>query len=960
MFTPRTEHILKTQQAQLKRRQTLEAKKRAADAEQERLQEIALGKEKLRREQFFDTVLGDMAVAKYSFAEFLDYVFNPATKLNTDWRWRGFFQHRAMVEQIFGYWTSAKYPATSRAIVHDWATGLVAHTASSEAQAITSSGTLSKAKKVVDEQFFLSYSLAGLTATLRGMAPIAFRILDAFSSTARQHQRNTAAGLRRKELLRGSAALSLLKGFSQFNNYAQSIHSAYLAATGAPRQHFAVLGALGASVGYTSVISKGEKKNNRKRKNKARAPGLLTSLSDVCSATSRAIAASRMYSVVYDNINMMVRVAEQVLGRKNAQENGTCATLIPLHDTKSDDLLTSHLDASIDNAPLLTLDHLLFTDDELEFHTQNMVHTILRIIVRHGGDGFKKWQKDLDAMQPRSTETIGVHKTPIHPLPSMEIDENSITGNIEVIDAINKALGLDADDPDFAKHIQIIAGDQLTIARQRSILGVRLGHESGSQAWRHIVLMPGLFHAKIADCHGLLETHFGKPNAGTRSPGSLGFHNTVLDRLPITLTSLPPFRTCRDLIMVSLYARVLHCLLLVSGKDSLEAYTSSVNSWSAIVADATAIYDRYADLDRVQELREQRIPLEHQRDVEAKAANKGKKPDAPLPHIKKGDMVFENTILFLRDALLTREFTDAIKAGDSGRVVNILRLWVFSYRGSGRSKYAHEMLHLLHNLICVWTDELRHVILQNWLLNPTGRPNSFVEIDLVQEHLNFWIKKIYKADGDGHSWDWLAMISPCVDVLRTLATRINTDLGARQGSKHTIPDLEEDITALMDSLDEHDVYTVQPGRVLDDDEQPVPDILSVGMAALTHGSSTTPLAEFNQQFEILRARRHLMPVSDLLPLLESPALDIVLPDVAAPGADAADDDDDIPGLSDIPDSDEEPDPDAEEELFAASPTLTRFNADDVALDMDVREWYLDEEEDGSEYSASGDESDGDE
>ncbi|KAJ7449327.1 hypothetical protein B0H11DRAFT_2332314 [Mycena galericulata] len=148
----------------------------------------------------------------------------------------------------------------------------------------------------------------------------------------------------------------------------------------------------------------------------------------------------------------------------------------------------------------------------------------------------------------------------------MEIDENSTKGNIEVVEAINKELGLDVNDPNYIKYVKILAGDQLTIARQRSILQVRLGHESGGQAWRNIVLMPSLFHAKIADCHGVLHTHFGKPSAGFRSPGNLGFHNTVLDRLLITLTSLPPFRTCRDLIMVSLYARILirkipHCLL---------------------------------------------------------------------------------------------------------------------------------------------------------------------------------------------------------------------------------------------------------------------------------------------------------------------------------------------------------------------------------------------------------------
>jgi hypothetical protein len=35
----------------------------------------------------------------------------------------------------------------------------------------------------------------------------------------------------------------------------------------------------------------------------------------------------------------------------------------------------------------------------------------------------------------------------------------------------------------------------------------------------------------------------------------------------------------------------------------------------------------------------------------------------------QGDMVLENAILFMRDALISREFTDAVKAGDSERVV---------------------------------------------------------------------------------------------------------------------------------------------------------------------------------------------------------------------------------------------------------------------------------------------------
>ncbi|KAF7343799.1 hypothetical protein MSAN_01960900 [Mycena sanguinolenta] len=985
IFSPGAERRTKRQQTLVANRLQKAAKVEAeAAAEIERMraaeqEKIAVRNEKCRK------ILAEMNSNEISLADLLDHVFNPENKLEADWRWQ--------VERIFGYWSTSKYNQTTRNFIQDWAISQVAKSVYSEARRVTQSGLLSKSKKIINERFFLNFSLGDLTRALREKAPSAFAIFDAFSTTARQKAQTTPEFLKKKELMEGCAALTLLRGASQNNSYAQAVMSTYLAATGGQRQHYSVLALYGFSMGYSSTIAKTfapkvnvsaedggvddgiddndatsdddeshpSRKKRRKKKKKGkkkriRGPGLLSSLRDACMATNQALAASRKMALVYDNLNLMNRIAEQVLGRKSAQENGTCATLIPLHKAKLEHLLTSELDKSILAARPLTIDDIALDASETQTFIENMVHTILRIIVKHGGDGFAKWQKELDESQPVSPDAIDVHKTPIHPLPTMEIDESTITGNVEVIEEITKVLGLHSDGPDYLKYIQIIAGDQLTIARQRSILNVRLGHESGPHSWRHIVLMPGLFHAKIADCHGLLETHFGKPTV--RSPGSLGFHNTVLDRLPITLTSLPPFRTCRDLIMVSLYARILHCLLLVSKTDSLTACAESIDSFATLVGYARQIYQTYADADRVQELRERRIPEERLRDAKAKAAKKaesepGETTKSSLPHVHKGDMVLENGILFLRDALLTREFSDAVKAGDSGRVLVILRMWAFCYRGNGRTKYAHEMLHLLHNLICVWTKDLRYIVLQNWLANPQGKPNSFVEIDLVQEHLNFWIKKIYKADGEGHSWDWLALISPCVDILRQLATKINTDLGARQGSKHASPELAEDIQALMDSLAEHEVYTEKEGRVLDDDEKPAPDVLSVGMAALTHGSSTTPLAEFNEQFEILRRRRQLTPASDLLAGISAPTSKPEVPvDVAVDSPMTGELQDTETGYNDDMDQDSEDDSEneredePEEDLFAESPTLTRFDEGDVEFDMDdIPEFSLDDEED---------------
>lgn len=169
----------------------------------------------------------------------------------------------------------------------------------------------------------------------------------------------------------------------------------------------------------------------------------------------------------------------------------------------------------------------------------------------------------------------------------MEIDENTITGNIQIVEEMNTELKLDPENPDYQKYIRIIAGDQLTIARQRAITGIRLGHEVG----------------------GTLLTHFGV--SSVRSPGSLAWHNTCLERIPIVLTSLPSFRVCRDLIMVSLYARILHCLLLVSEEESLE--------------------DKFANADRVQELREPRLAEEKKAQVQEQANAKRKRKDHRAP-----------------------------------------------------------------------------------------------------------------------------------------------------------------------------------------------------------------------------------------------------------------------------------------------------------------------------------------
>lgn len=511
--------------------------------------------------------------------------------------------------------------------------------------------------------------------------------------------------------------------------------SLYLYASGAQRQSITVLSTLGLCESYSNLMSKNLK---RKRKVKTRSQPLQTpslpsddnpfldplsenevqkrtgtvyQLCDSMRDRARKLAATGLYAEDYDNININFRNGEQIVGRHgqfhkiigdfiaqlvhfllDSQENGTCSTIVPLFDAKIEDLnLKAYQDSFLAAPPLKLQDIILLGPDQKQFKN-NLIHCILRIIVKHGGPGFQKFKARLEKDQPVTPDKIPVHQTELHPLPTWPIDESTIIGNAEVDEAVRKELHLD-DVPGASERVRFVGGDQLSIARLRALELIRSGQEEGYEGYFWGVWIPGLFHAKIADAHGTLLNHLGKPDSGAQNPGSLAFHNARLDRLPITATSLPTFRTCRDLIFVSLYARILHCLLLVSKQDTLDNYSACVNDWEILFAHATMIFEQFASASRVEKMRSERAK-------EQETAAEGVKPTT-------GDAVFENACLFLRDALISREFNDAIKCGDSGRVVLVLKTWALSFRGNGRTKYAYEMLHLIHNITSVWPPAIR-------------------------------------------------------------------------------------------------------------------------------------------------------------------------------------------------------------------------------------------------------------
>lgn len=174
----------------------------------------------------------------------------------------------------------------------------------------------------------------------------------------------------------------------------------------------------------------------------------------------------------------------------------------------------------------------------------------------------------------------------------------------------------------------------------------------------------------------------------------------------------------------------------------------------------------------------------------------------------------------------------------------------------------------------------------------------------------------------------------------------------------------------MESLEEHKVYQVQPGRMLDEDEA-VKDVIGIGLQHLTEGAKN-PIKEFNKVFHNLQKRRQMNPVTKLYEdyLTKSQAQTAAAP---TPSPDAPHTNESTSGAGEDPEHRpmsgveaeavggddfemggsegdiDEPQGELEailDELArddVQEPTLQRVSADDVALDMDEEEEEVEDE-----------------
>ena len=449
----------------------------------------------------------------------------------------------------------------------------------------------------------------------------------------------------------------------------------YLLACGTSRSLFDVLNHAGITLSYTQAVTK------------------LKKLREERLALTQKIARTRAFMIIWDNLNIAFRVSEQRHDSKDHFDNGTTATLVPLHGVDYRGLPLSLKPKRTNRVPVLEFSavDLFLTREEAARVQAGQLWHIQDVLYNAHSDLRKRLCANI--LPCPTVEQILVHMTEQYPLPAMHIDESSLEGTLNVLSTIFRT-SLNLTEEDVKNHGLIIcAGDLLSLSLLDKVcLSLETSviilyphfHTAQSSALRrddtefmdnishYTEGQDGLFHIKLSHTRMLVNEYWGKPNA--KSPWSLWKVNTLLGRKPMSAgwkaKSAPPFGPSYELMLTFvLPANVIDGFRIYCPKDDLKEWVDSVQSVDEVASVAQQILDELCSGRRVEKLRQQ-------------------------PLLKR-DIPLENICLFNRDCLYLRQLKYAIKHGDVGAILDIIKHVMLAFRGTGRTpKYADALFSL--------------------------------------------------------------------------------------------------------------------------------------------------------------------------------------------------------------------------------------------------------------------------
>ena len=104
------------------------------------------------------------------------------------------------------------------------------------------------------------------------------------------------------------------------------------------------------------------------------------------------------------------------------------------------------------------------------------------------------------------------------------------------------------------------------------------------------------------------------------------------------------------------------------------------------------------------------------------------------PNPRNEDGIFNYAHNILKTGLLLRDFQDAVREGDGGRIEYIWKFWILMFKVCGKTKYALAAIRLHAQLNALLTPREAHSLRWNRTINLKGGVGRNIAIDQAMEH----------------------------------------------------------------------------------------------------------------------------------------------------------------------------------------------------------------------------------
>ncbi|KAI0685910.1 hypothetical protein BC835DRAFT_1420806 [Cytidiella melzeri] len=511
----------------------------------------------------------------------------------------------------------------------------------------------------------------------------------------------------------------------------------------------------------------------------------------------------------HDNLNLAFKIYEQRANKQSHFDNGTAGTIYIVKDTSvppPNRIAYMEQRARECKNPITALEIFLKARHFGPRLYEQRIHIVLSILLE--APEFTDWEHKADAAlacpTPVQQLPIGLeHATVQHVLDTVHMEEGTQEGNRQVIDEWKRQLGLTdvkARQEPMANRLIVWVGDQLTTIQLRFVKRDRVFDLNFIQRFEQFLEIFGWFHAQIAQEFSMHKQYLGSSeNLGLKH----AFEN--LNRKGLNTTSVQGnfHYTFREALRHTAEARFRDVWTVAAGVEELAELRQRTPQELRDLA--CKVVDEYASTEALVKLRQ---------------------PDKSR---SAQDDLFDLSVQFNRDTLDFLDLDDCIRTGDVGRMEYLLPRLLFRFHGGGNHKYAHELLELMQGLWREWPDDLKSFVMRFcWLANTTGKKNSFLAFDMVQEHNIRDIKVTFATLGPYATWDYIKRMSASIPTQRKIKHHVEREFNHFcRGLSHTSPSHHEDVVKLQGKYHEAKAHVFKPGRHLTSNNK-VKDVMALG------------------------------------------------------------------------------------------------------------------------------------